>query len=180
MLGARKTHEFFDVGGVVVNPMYNVFNNPSSEETQNTLCDVTKLECKNKPIRPVQPPPLIQASPPNITSEPAPVCAPEITLDALNDYELNTPEEQAIEDRIAAKQAELNELEKQKTQSFAAYKQQEQATSSAIDQMNSAMNDMKVAMLRQQNADNVPENPIQKMLNSLDQKVTKIEEKLNK
>lgn len=180
ILGARKTKEFFDVGGVVINPTYNVFNNPSNEESQDILCDVTKTACKNKPIRPVPSPPLIQASPPNITSEPAPVCAPEITLDDLNDYDLYTQEEQMIDDKIAAKQVELNELEKQKAQSLAAYRQQEQATGTAIDQMNSAMNDMRVAMIRQQNADNVPENPVQKMLNSLDQKVTRIEEKINR
>jgi hypothetical protein len=178
LLGSYKVtlpKEYF-VDGAIIDPAYNVFNNDNITSQPEPLCNV--FTCKYKPKQPLPyiPPP--QPAPIIVNSQPAPVCPTEITIDDINNFNIYTPEEQAVEDRIAEKQAELNELERQKEQSLAAYKEQEQATQAGMDQMISVINELKVASLRQQNADNVPENPIQKMLINLDEKITKLETKI--
>lgn len=184
LLGSYKVtlpKEYF-VDGAIIDPTYNVFNNNNDDNITSSpepLCNV--FTCKYKPKQPNNSPAYIpppQPAPIIVNSQPAPVCPAEITIDDINNFNLYTPEEQAVEDRIAERQAELNELERQKEQSLAAYKEQEQATQAGMDQMISVMNELKVASLRQQNADNVPENPIQKMLINLDEKITKLEAKI--
>lgn len=179
LLGSYKIRlpkEYF-VDGAIIDPTYNIFNNDNTTSPPEPLCNV--FTCKYKPKKRRHYIPQPQPAPPIImNSQPAPACPAEITLDDINNYNLYTPEEQEIEDKIAERQAELNELERQKAQSLAAYKEQEQATQAGMNQMIAAMNELNVASLRQQSADNVPENPIQKMLNNLDEKITRLEAKI--
>lgn len=183
VLGTRKNvllKEPFDIGGEVVDPTYNVFKN-DDRELEQPLCNI--FTCKKKTPIDVSPPPrpyFPQPAPQSVVSQPAPVCPAEVTLEDLNAYDLYTPEEQAIDEKISSKQAELYQLDKQMEQSLAAYKQQEQATTAAIDQLNSAMNDMRVAEIRAQNSNKVSEDPVQKMLAHISERITKIEDKLNK
>ena len=95
--------ELFEANQLIVNPYYI----PQDRQVQQT-CNLFSCEY-DKPPQPAPLPLVIPTPPPQPKKEEVKTCPKEITLEDLNDYDLYTPQEMMVEERIAEKQQQLND-----------------------------------------------------------------------
>ena len=164
--------EFFQVNQLVVNPFHKPIDEVS--ELQKQTCNVFSCNYTSTTPLPKQP----QPAPQPIISEPEvveqPSCPPEITIEDINDYDLYTPEEAVIEERITEKQQQLNELEQRLQITENGFQQQQQAMAEAMRQQQSSMQQTQLANMQSNNT----KDPSQDMMSDISKRLMLIQNKL--
>lgn len=165
-LGKRTVKESFEVNQLLINPLFI-----PGDRNQST-CNVFDCNFRSPP-RPPSPPKPEPVKPKPIV-QPAPVCPAEITLEDIRNYDLYTPEEQLIEERIAEKQQQLNELEEKSRLVEAAFNEQNQVMEESMRMRQDSIRDMELADAQRKNTS----DPTQTIMSDISRKLLRIESKL--
>jgi hypothetical protein len=161
--------ETFRASELVINPYYIPTQHTKKQTCNVFTCDYTA---------PPQPPPP-QPEPMPIIQEPPievkPTCPPEITVDDIYNYDLYTPEEQMVEERIAEKQQQLNDLEQRMQLSQNDYEQKQQAMEEAMRARQDSVREMDMVDAQRKNTT----DPTQTIMSDISKRLLRIESKLN-
>lgn len=171
-LGSFSFTEMFEVNQLVVDPLYVPGNN---NNVTKTSCNV--FDCDYTDVPQQLPPPIPEPEPP----QPEPVvvkqhvCPPEVTLEEIQAYDLYSPQEQLIDERIAEKQQQYNELEEKMQIAESAYQQKQQAMEEAMRIRQDNVRQLDVAEAERKNA----VDPKQDIMTDISKRLMRIETKLN-
>jgi hypothetical protein len=161
--------ETFRASELVINPYYIPTQHTKKQTCNVFTCDYTA---------PPQPPPP-QPEPMPIIQEPPievkPTCPPEITVDDIYNYDLYTPAEQMVEERIAEKQQQLNDLEQRMQLSQNDYEQKQQAMEEAMRARQDSVREMDMVDAQRKNTT----DPTQTIMSDISKRLLRIESKLN-
>jgi hypothetical protein len=164
-----QSKELFQVNQLVVNPFYIPVDNTPQKQTCNVFsCNYVP------PIRPPPPQPVEQPIVPEPEIVVQPSCPPEITIEDINDYDLYTPEEAMVEERIAEKQQQLNELEQKMQLTEMSFQQNQQIMDDAMRQQQGALQQTQFANTQANNT----KNSSQDMMLDISKRLMLIQNKL--
>lgn len=170
-LGSFSFTEMFEVNQLVVDPLYVPGDN---NKVTKPPCNF--LDCDYSDVPEQLPPPTPEPEPP----QPEPiveqrVCPPEVTLEEIQAYDLYSPQEQLIDERIAEKQQQYNELEEKMQIAESAYQQKQQAMEEAMRIRQDNVRQLDVAEAERKNA----VDPKQDIMTDISKRLMRIETKLN-
>ncbi len=161
--------ETFAANELVINPYY-----VPTQHTSKQTCNV--FDCNFDAPAPPPPP---QPEPMPIFPEPPlevkPQCPIEITADDICNFELNTPAEQAAEERLTEKLQQLEDVER-KIQLFQTEYQQK--TQAMDEDMRTRMDSVRQMDLLDAQRKNVID-PTQTFMGDISKRLLRIESKLN-
>jgi hypothetical protein len=168
LLASYKTQEGFETQ-LVINPFFI----PESNTKQT--CNVFSCDFN----RPAPPPPQPTPEPRPVIAEPVwkpqPTCPQEISIEDLDKYNLYTPAENLVEERIAEKQQQLDDLEMKMQMSDSAFQKQQQAMEEAMRARQDAMRQTELADLQRKNTS----DPAQSIMSDISKRLMRIEGKMN-
>lgn len=164
-LGANAVKEGFETSQVIIYPFL-----PNEKRVAQT-CNVLNCDFM-APVVPPPPPPPPQPVPQPI--KPQPSCPVEVSLEEIKAYDLYTPEEEAIQEQIAEKQQQYNEIEQKLQILESSYKEKQNAMDEALRIRQEAIRQTEMAELQRKNTG----DPTQNFMSDISKNIFKIANKL--
>jgi hypothetical protein len=165
-LGANALKEGFEVNQIIVNPAL------PNDKIMAQTCNVFSCDFSAPFVPPPSPPPPTQ--PVSEPIAPQPSCPTEVSLEEIREYDLYTPEEEAMEERIAEKQQQYNEIEQKVQILESSYQEKQKAMEEAMRMRQDSIRQTEMAELQRKNAS----NPTQDFMGDISKNLFKIANKL--
>jgi len=167
LLGTNALKENFEANQIIVTPSYV----PHTKSTTET-CNVFNCDFR---VPFVPPPPTPPPQPELVPSvKPQPSCPVEVTLQEIKAYDLYTPEEEVIEERLAEKQQQYNEIEQKVQLLESSYHEKQKAMEESMRMRQDAVRQTELAEVQRKNMD----DPTQNFMSDISKSLFKIANKL--